>query len=96
MIWTQTKNVDRLPPTKGALKEEVKRGWYASKVLVQSHVLVQDLPDICESGWTLKDGEYEPITALDPIAPKSVIELVSCNYKKGCKKQTVVCVKEMV
>ena len=91
MIWTQTKNVDRLPPTKGALKEVVKRGWYASKVLGQSHVLVQDLPDVCESGWTLKDSEYEPITTLDPIAPKSVIELVSCSCKKGCKTSRCSC-----
>ena len=91
MVWTQTKNVDRLPPTIGALKEAVKRGWYASKVLGQSHVLIQDLPDICESGWTLNNDVFEPTTTLDPIAPNSVTELVSCKCKKGCKTSKCSC-----
>ena len=91
MIWTQTKNVDRLPPTIGALIEVVKRGWYASKVLGQSHLLLQNLPDVCNCGWSLVDGVYEPTTTLHPIAPNSVIELVSCNCKKGCKTGRCSC-----
>ena len=63
MAWTQTKNVDPLPPTKGALKEHVKRGWYAAKVFGQSHVLIQNLPAINTAGWiTNDDGTFEPTT----------------------------------
>ena len=84
--------MDRLPPTKGALKEHVKRGWYAAKVLGQSHVLIQNLPAINTAGWITKDdGTFEPTTSLDLITPKSVVELVSCNCKKGCKSKRCSC-----
>ena len=62
--------MDRLPPTKGALKEHVKRGWYAAKVLGQSHVLIQNLPAINTAGWIMNDDG----TSLDLITPKSVVK----------------------
>ena len=44
MIWTQSKNIDKLPPTIGALAQTVKRAWHAAKVIAQSDVLTQVLP----------------------------------------------------
>ena len=85
MIWTQSKNIDRLPATIGALVQTVKRAWYAENVIAQNDVLMQVLPNLNLAGWKSVDGNFEQIASEDPIAPDSVIELVSCGCKTGCK-----------
>ena len=93
MMWTQSKNIDRIPPTIGALTQGVKRAWYASKVMGQSDVLIQILSDPDIAGWRLDNENFEPITSEESIAPDSVIELVSCGCKRGCKSSRCSCRK---
>ena len=52
-IWTQTKSIEKLPPTFVAFVQAVKRPWYASKILGQGNILMQKVPDPLESGWML-------------------------------------------
>ena len=93
MMWTQSKNIDRIPPTIGALTQGVKRAWYASKVMGQSDVFIQILPNPDIAGWRLDNENFEPITSEESIAPDSVIELVSCGCKRGCKSSRCSCRK---
>ena len=93
MIWTQSKNIDRLPPTIGAVAQTVKRAWYAAKVIAQSDVITHVLANLNLAGWKSADGHFEPITSEDPIAPDSVIELVNCGCKTGCKLLRCSCRK---
>ena len=41
------------------------------------------MSEIPQHGWERIDGEYIPTTTNTPIAPDSVIQLVSCNCKKS-------------
>ena len=93
MIWTQSKTIDRLPPAIGALAQTIKRTWYAEKVIAQCDILTQVLPNLNFAGWKSVDGNFEPITSEDPIAPDSVIELVRCGCKTGCKLSRCSCRK---
>jgi len=92
-IWTQTKSIEKLPPTFGAFVQAVKRAWYASKIFEQGHTLMQNTPNPLELGWRLTNDEFEPITSDDPIAPDSVVELISCGCKGACKSKRCSCRK---
>ena len=92
-IWTQTMSIEKLPPTFVAFVQAVKRPWYASKILGQGNILMQKVPDPLESGWTLINSVFEPITSDDPIGPDSVVESISCGCKTSCRSKRCSCRK---
>ena len=52
---------------------------------------VMNLVNSLDYGWTLDGNIYRPIGTEDPIAPNSVIDLTSCNYKGTCATRICSC-----
>lgn len=74
-----------IPPTKGALKEHVKRAAFqAGLIWGQSIVHQPEIPCPCQWGWLKHDGKWTILwTALEPIA-NSCRELAKCGCKTKC------------
>ena len=76
---------DKIPPTKGAFQQHVLRAFHQIRQNSTSINETIDIKDPNECGWIRMDGQYVPRTSNTPIAPDSVVQLVSCKCTKGCK-----------
>ena len=72
---------EKLPPTSGTFNKHLERSFFQLNIWASAHLsLIPELdPLLC--GWYLEDDKFIPKTTDDPIAPKAVAELVSCNCK---------------
>ena len=73
--------LERLPPTQGALLEAVLRAHHQTMVWNNDTVANQQIPSPESYGWEQKDRTWQPVITRLPPAPDAVIELVRC----GCK-----------
>ena len=88
-LFPKKNSVQRIPPTKAALEQHVKRAVYqGGHVWGQAMDPRPALPTPTDWGWRkMEDGSYQPHWTSLPEAAKSCEELVSCGCKKGCKKR---------
>ena len=88
-VFAKRNNIKRIPPTRAALEQHVKRATYqGGHVWGQSLQTTPVLPSPTNWGWTrTDDGLYEPNWTILPEASQVCYELVSCKCKKGCVGQ---------
>ena len=84
---------EKLQPTHGSFLNHVRRAhyqlfkWFSA---AEALILVQNPRDY---GWDVKDGDFVLLTSDILIAPKAVIDLVSCKCPKGfCTTRQCGCV----
>ena len=88
----------KLPPTRGALKEVIARAHYQAIVWYQDFIPNPQLPPATNHGWRADGDVLVPITSSDPPAPAAVIHMVKCGCKKSkcqslcsCRSQNLNC-----
>ena len=84
-------NCHLLPPTLGAFEKHLKRTQPQIRIWAKANEPLVPVLEPTEYGWEFDGDGYMPITSDDPIAPNSIIELVSCNCSKGCNTQRCSC-----
>ena len=86
-LFAKGRQLDRIPPSKAALIEHVKRAAYqAGHVWGQSCVAQQNLPNPSDWGWTKEASDrWVPFWSALPEAAKSGKELIKCGCKKACR-----------
>lgn len=83
-----------LPPTSDAFELHLKRCNY--QVLVWKSALESKpiIPKPTQGhGWVEKDGELEIVWTSLPPAPKTILELISCNCNGACNTKRCSCCK---
>ena len=88
-LFAKRSSVQRIPPTRAALEQHVKRAVFqGGHVWGQTLVTQPVLPSPSSWGWIKNDdGLYEPHWSTLPEASKTCYELVSCGCKKGCRSR---------
>lgn len=86
-LFAKTSCVKRIPPTRAALEQHVKRAVFqGGHVWGQSLVPDPVLPSPSSWGWIKTDaGLYEPHWTTLQEASKTCYELICCGCKKGCR-----------
>ena len=89
--------VDKIPPTKAALKQHVKRGIYQGSIIWgQTTEKDPKLPSPQDWGWKLHQGTWCPHwsdwTDLQE-ASTACREFLSCGCQKKCRVTTCTCLK---
>ncbi len=86
--------VERLPPTRAVFEEHVRRENVQSKIWLRSKVAMQIVSEIDEtSGWVSTEGHCVPVTSKQPVSPDDILELLSCNCKRGSIGAKCACVR---
>ena len=62
---------EKLPPTKGALVEHIKRAHYQAMVWYHDNVAKPDIPEPSDYGWTVANSQFIPVITYLPAAPKA-------------------------
>ncbi|CAH3185540.1 unnamed protein product, partial [Porites lobata] len=75
--------LERLPPTHGALREAILRAHYQTMVWNNDKVPNPNIPSPENYGWKKDNDEWLPVMTTTPPAPEAIIEMVKC----GCVKQ---------
>ena len=72
---------DTLPPTEGAAAQHSLRAYLQTRdwLLLQSMSL-----NPSDYGWIVGVHGYEPIPALEPMAPDELLRFTSCNSTGNC------------
>ena len=81
---------ERLPPTEGAVKQHSLRAYLQVRDWAE---LECSFLDPAAYGWRIEAGVFTPIGTLEPIAPGTLQNLISCACKTGCKNNTCSCRK---
>ena len=82
---------EKLPPSAGAFLEHSERGFSQDFIWCNAHHSAIDEIDFTNHGFDFQDELYTPITTKEPIAPKAVIEMVSCKSCKLCNTARCPC-----
>ena len=70
---------ERLPPTKAALIQAIKRAHFQRIVWYNDTVANLNIPSPSEYGWREEAGRFSPVmTTIDP-APEVILQLVKCG-----------------
>ena len=83
---------DVLPPNSDCLLKHIERANYQTAVWNQSLSPQMNIPSPEGNGWIL-DNEYKILWMTVPAAPDSLLEIVKCTCKTGCKTQRCSCLK---
>ena len=78
------RNADVLPPNSDCLLKHIERANYQTAVWYQPLSPQMNIPSPVGNGWIL-DGEYKILWMTLPAAPDSLLEIVKCTCKSGCK-----------
>ena len=74
---------EKLQLTHGSFLNHVRRAHYQLfKWFLAAEALIP-VQNPRDYGWDVEDGDFVPLTSDIPIAPKAVIDLVSCKCPKG-------------
>lgn len=82
VLFRQKQKNEKLPPTSDSLRQHMQRANYQTYVWRHSLTAMQILPSPVGHGWTLEDGILQPVLMTKDPAPKSLLELTTCNCKK--------------
>ena len=80
-------------PTKGAVAQHALR-VYTCRPGTGSFYRASLNPS--DYGWTLCVHGYEPVPALDPMAPEGILKFTSCNCHGDCSNRWYSCKKNGV
>ena len=87
MYKQKNANCEKIPPTYGSFRYHALRAFHQLRQWKTACESVIDVRDPLECGWEDSgDGKFVPSTTDSDFAPNTLIELVSCNCNKGCKK----------
>ena len=88
----------RLPPTRGALKEAIARAHYQAMAWYQDNVPEPQMPPATEYGWKAEGDRLVAIPTKDPPAPSALTYLIKCGCKKNncqshcsCRSENLNC-----
>ena len=81
-----------LPPSQQPLRKHMIRGNFQTYIWRKSLAGMKDLPGPYGYGWMINKWELLIDWSYGKAAPDSVIEMMSCKYKKGCKTNKCSCV----
>ena len=70
----------------GSFYSHILRTLHQLRQWVTAGEALIDVRDALEYGWEENNGDYIPATTANAFAPSFLVELISCNYKKYCKK----------
>ena len=88
----RTPEPQQLPPTRDALLCHCKRVSYVTAIVKSSLVATLTIPNPDGYGWKVCEGKIEVEWLLRPLAPETLLELVSCSCRKTvCDKESCVC-----
>ena len=82
MFCQRKQKSELLPPTSDSLTLHLKRANYQAFVWRNSLVAMQELPSPENHGWALEDEALKPVLMNTDPAPRSILELTTCNCKK--------------
>ena len=73
---------ETLPPTQGAVAQHALHAYLQTPdwILLQSMSL-----NPSDYGWILGVHGYEPVLAVDPMAPAGLLKFTSCNCHGDCR-----------
>ena len=91
--------LDRVPPTQGALYEAILRSHYQMIVWNNDKVCCASLPQPDEFGWEKREDECVPVMTKEVPAPEAIVQLVKCGCQKNrfsnnrchCRKSGLNC-----
>ena len=75
-----------MPPTPGAFCKHLERTHLQLNIWANANLSMIPYFEPKDKGWEESDEGYAAVTTEELIAPVSMIELVSCKCKKGCKE----------
>ena len=85
---------EKLPPTLDALLLHLRRAAYQCFIWRNACEPILSLPSPIDNGWVEdSEGFLQPEFMIFDSAPESILELVSCKCKKGCKTNACSCRK---
>ena len=85
---------EKLPPTKGALTQHIRRAWLAALIGKSYTSPCPDVPRPEDHGWYRDDShKLKPVTSLILPVPESILELVKCVCKGKCVNKQCSCKK---
>lgn len=92
MFTKKGMEITKIPPTKDALQQHVKRATYQSgHIWSQALVAAPVLPDPSDWGWSSDKDGWNPIWMTIPDADKCCLELLCCGCKTGCITRRCKC-----
>ena len=74
---------EALPPTSYSLRQNMKRANYQAFIWRSYLVAMQDLQSPVGHGWELEDDCLKPVYMTKDPAPRSLIEITTCNCKRS-------------
>ena len=78
--------IENIPPTQAALLEHSRRAAYqAGHCWAQCLIPNPMLPDPSKWGWQDDNGTWKPLWTVRGEAMKSMLQLLHCGCKKGCR-----------
>ena len=83
MFCQRKQKSELLPPTSDSLTLHLKRANYQAFVWRNSLVAMQELPSPENHGWILENEALKPVLMNKDPAPRSILELTTCNCKKS-------------
>ena len=88
--WTD----EKLPPTKDALSQVIKRANYVALSWKNCGQPFQTLPSPEQHGWVKVGEQLLPVACNTAPAPSSVMQLVKCSCKGLCATRVCSCKKQ--
>ena len=84
---------EKLPPTTATAAQHSLRAYLQNRdwLMLKSPSL-----DVLKYGWKLEKDVYTPVPTTDPIAPKYLLEFISCNCEGDCSTRRCSCKRQGV
>ena len=80
----KTRDVERIPPTRDALDQHLKRSVFQASLWTTAHMAMMPVNNPTDHGWKEENGKLLPVWTLLPIA-RDVFHLdVKCTCKEIC------------
>ena len=83
-------------PQQGAFFKHCERGFNEVQQWKTTSTSMLDIRGPKENGWKFEYNLYLALTTDNMIAPSSLMQLVSCNYKGNGQTKRCVCLKNNV
>ena len=85
---------ERLPPCKDSIVQHCRRVNYQCFLWKHALCAQQEITSPNGKGWTVKDGNVEPVLMSQDSAPREITEMTTCNCKvTRCATAQCVCKK---
>ena len=90
-MFVKGMTIERLPPTRDALKFHIQRVHFQTLVWRQAHLQYPMLPPPENMGWKMENNVLVPELMSLPAVPEACEELVTCGCTTGCKTARCGC-----